>query len=172
MSTVVDMTGTGTDPRAAAFGFAQRRTWVFFAWWYPSIIGTSGAVYAGLSFLVGQDPGTGLFQTGLGAALAAVGWVITIGPRFTRKRPKPASDIPRIEQSIRITPGVICALLIVSVLGVAALALFTPKGASAEFIPVLGLLLALSVSISAGLAYTHYLLVESAGLYARWLARR
>ncbi|WP_087874406.1 hypothetical protein [Arthrobacter globiformis] len=166
------MTGTATDPRAAAFGFAQRKAWVFSAWWYGAIFSFSGVVHCVLAGILGQSAELGIFLAILGTVLAAVGWVLTMWPRFTRKLPKPASDIPRVEQGIRIAPGMIRTLLIASGLGIGALVLFTPKGASPEMLPILGILVAVPLGVAAGLAYTGWLMRNSAELYARWLERR
>lgn len=166
------MTGTATDPRATAFGFAQRRSWVFSAWWYPGVLAISGAVHAVLALVLGQSPELGLFMAILGAVFASLGWVFTVWPRFTRKAPKPASDVPRVEQGIRITPGMIRTVLIASALGIAALVLFTPKGGWPETLPILGMLMTLPLGVAAGLAYTRRLMTNSAELYARWLERR
>jgi hypothetical protein len=89
-----DATAVATDPRAEAFSYAQRRTWVFFAWWYGMVIAIPGAVDAALSGLLGQETDRGIFMMILGAAISVVGWLVTLGVRFSRKPPKPASDIP------------------------------------------------------------------------------
>lgn len=168
------MTGpaTGAVPDATAIGFAQRRAWVFSAWWYPAVLAASGAVYAGLALALGQSPETGIVLAILGTVLAALGWAVTAWPRFTRRPPGPAADIPRAEQGIRITPLMIRTILIAGGLAVAALVLFTPRGGPPETLPFLGMLIALPLGTSAGLAYTRRLMLDSAGLYARWLALR
>lgn len=168
------MTGTDTAlvPGGAAFGFAQRRSWVFSAWWYPAVLGISGMVQAGLALTLGASAETGIVLAIVGAACSALGWALTARPRFTSKPPRPASDIPRVEQGIRVTPIMIRTILIVSVLGVAALVLFTPKGGSPETLPLLGMLLVWPLGLAAGLAYTRSLMVNSADLYARWLERQ
>ena len=168
------MTGpdTGVVLREEAFGFAQRRSWVFSAWWYPAVLAVSGAVQAGLALALGQSPETGIVVAILGAVLAALAWAFTAWPRFTRKRPKSASDIPRVEQGIRITPIVIRTILLASGLGIAALVLFTPQGGSPEMLPLLGMLVIWPLGLAAGLAYTRRIMMNSGGLYAQWLERR
>ncbi|MBP1135437.1 hypothetical protein JOE31_001669 [Arthrobacter sp. PvP023] len=166
------MTDTAKDPRATAFGFAQRRVWVFSAWWYPVVLAISGAVHAGVAAVLGQSLELGTVMVILGAVFASLGWVSTAWPRFTRKAPKPASDIPRVEQGIRITPGMIRTFLIATALGIAALVLFTPEGGWPETLPILGMLMTLPLGVAAGLAYTRRLMTNSAELYARWLERR
>lgn len=108
----------------------------------------------------------------LGVVGSAVGWAFTAWPRFTRKPPKPASDIPRVEQGIRITPGMIRTILIATAVGVGALMLFTPQGGSPEMLPLLGMLVIWPLGLAAGLAYTRRLMLNSTDLYARWLERR
>ena len=92
-----DITGTdtGVDSEGTAFGLAQRRSWVFSAWWYPAVLSVSGAVQAGLALAVGQSAQAGIVLASLGAVSAALGWALTAGQRFTRRPPKPGSDIPR-----------------------------------------------------------------------------
>ena len=168
------MTGTDTVlvPDGAAFGYAQRRSWVFSAWWYPAVLGASGMAQAGLAVALGASAETGIVLAILGAACSALGWAVTARPRFTTKPPRPASHVPRVEQGIRVTPIMIRTILIVSVLGVAALVLFTPKGGSPETLPLLGMLMVWPLGLAAGLAYTRSLMVNCAELYARWLERR
>ena len=163
---------TGVVPDGMAFGFAQRKSWVFFAWWYPAVLAVSGAVQAGLALAAGQSTETGIVLAILGAVCAALGWALTARQRFTRKPPKPVSDIPRVEQGIRITPIMIGTIVIVGVLAVGALVLFTPTGGSPETVPLLGMLLTWPLGLAAGLAYTRRLMLDRAGLYAQWLERR
>ena len=167
---------TGVDPSVmtpeAGYGFAQRKAWVFSAWWYPGVLALSGAVYGVFALLLGQSPETGVVMAILGTALSALGWALTIAPRFTRKRPRPASDIPRVEQGIRTTPITIRTLLIAGALAVAALMLFTPGGASVDVLPLFGLLVTLILGMCAGLAHIRRLMMNSAELYATWLKRR
>lgn len=158
--------------RARAFGFAQRRAWVFWAWWYGATMAIAGAVMAGLARLVGHSAELGITLLLLGGVLAAAGWLLTVGWRFTRKIPKPATDIPRVEQSIRITPGIVWCVGIGAVLIVIALVVLTPAGGSTQALPLLGVLLAFLWSTAAGFAYTGWVMKNSAHLYARWLARR
>lgn len=159
------------DPKGPAFGFSQRRSWVFYAWWYPAVLGLSGAVHAGLALLTQGDPELGVVLLIIGAVLAALGWAATAAPRFTRKLPRPAADIPRVEQGIRITPGIIWTVLGGTAVILLLLVLFTPKGASPETIPLLGLLAAFAGGIAIGLAYTRWLMKNSEDLYGRWLQR-
>lgn len=168
------MTGmaSGVIPQEMAFGFAQRRSWVFSAWWYPAVLAISGLAYVGLSLMLGQDMETGIVLLILGAVMSGLGWAMTAWPRFTRKPPKPASDVARVEQGIRSTPIMIRTVLVAAALIVGALVLFTPQGAAPGTLPLLGMLITWPVGICAGFAYTRRLMVNSGELYARWLGRR
>lgn len=161
-----------TDPRAPALGYAQRRTWVFFAWWYGAVIAIPGATDAVLSGLLGQDPERGIVTMALGAAISALGWLVTLGVRFTRKPPKPASDIPRVEQAIRINPRVVKFAVIGSFVIAAGLLLLAPSSRSPETIPIIGVIAAAQLAIAGGVAYSGWLLKNSGELYSRWLERR
>jgi hypothetical protein len=163
---------TATDPRAPAFGFAQRRSWVFWAWWYPAVLAMAGAVHAGLATVLGQSAEIGIVMAILGGVFAALGWSFTTWPRFTRKLPKPASDIARVEQGIRITPGIIRTVLIAGALGIGALVLLAPLGGSLEAVPLFGMLAAVLLGLAAGLAHTGWLMKNSTELYSRWVNRR
>lgn len=159
------------DPRGPALGFSQRRSWVFYAWWYPAVLGLSGAVHAGLALLNQTDPELGVVLLIIGTALSVLGWAVTAAARFTRKLPRPATDIPRVEQGIRITPGIIWTVLGGTALILLLLVLFTPQGGSPESIPLLGLLAAFGGGIASGFAYVRWLMKNSEDLYGRWLER-
>jgi hypothetical protein len=170
--TLGDATVVAMDPRAHAFGYAQRRVWIFFAWWYGAVIAIVGAVYAALCAILAQDPETGTGMFILGAGLSALGWLVTLGVRFSKKIPKPASDIPRVEQSIRINPKVIKFSVAGAIVVAASSILLTPNGRSPEVLPIVGLIAAAQLSVAGGVAYSGLLLKNSGELYARWLERR
>ncbi|MDQ0664284.1 hypothetical protein QFZ35_002782 [Arthrobacter ulcerisalmonis] len=170
--TLGDATAVAIDPRALAFGYAQRRSWVFFAWWYGAVIALPGAVDAGLSGLLGQEPDRGIFMMILGTAISVVGWLVTLGVRFSRKPPKPASDIPRVEQAIRINPHVIKFSVIGAAVIAASLVLLTPNGRSPELLPIIGLIAAAQLAITGGIGYSGWLMKNSGELYAQRLERR
>jgi hypothetical protein len=85
-----------------ALAYAQRRVWVFGSWWYGAMIAASGAVHALAAVLMGSDAEIGAVLAPLGVALAGLGWIVSAPKRFTRKPPKPAMDVNRAEQAIRI----------------------------------------------------------------------
>ena len=159
------------DEKALAYGYAQRRSWVFWAWWYGAVLAATGAVDAVLLAIFGQDPERGVTMVIIGAATSVLGWLVTLGLRFSRKQPKPASDLPRLEQGMRVNPGVVRFLVVAAVLIPVALMLFTPTGASPEAGPVVGLVGASILGLTAGMARSGWLMRNSGRLYQDWLAR-
>jgi hypothetical protein len=108
-----------TPPEVAvAVAIAQRRAAVFAWWWFPMLLGIMGAVYAITATVVDQtaevETGTGMVVLGL--VLSGFGWLVTAGLRFSKKRPKPAGYIPRVEQAIRTNPPVIICCFIMAAL--------------------------------------------------------
>ncbi len=170
------MTGPAPSPTAVsaphALGYAHRRARVFMFWWMGLVFAIPGAAYAVALAATGQSPEDGLALTGLGLGLSGVGWLAAIGPRFTRTDPKPADDLARTEQNIRINPGVAIGLVAVMLLIVIALMLATPRGTSPEALPVLAALAAFPLPVAAALLYSRHLHVNRERLYAAWLARR
>ncbi|WP_045730423.1 hypothetical protein [Pseudarthrobacter chlorophenolicus] len=170
--TLGDATAMAADERALELGHAQRRSWIFWAWFYGAALAITGAVDAMLSGLVGQDTSRGRETIFLGAPISAAGWLLTIGVRFSTKLPKPAKDLPRLEQGIRLTPGLVKVLVIAAVLIAAAMIFLTPRGTSLETLPYTGLLATAILSVAAGLARSGWLFRNSRQLYLRWLERR
>jgi len=155
-----------------ALGYAHRRARVFMFWWMGILFAIPGAAYAAALAATGQSPGDGLALAGLGLGLSGVGWLAAIRPRFTRTDPKPADDLARTEQDIRINPGVAIGLAAVMLLIVVALMVATPRGTSPEALPVLAVLAAFPMPIAAALLYSTHLHRYRERLYATWLARR
>ena len=155
-----------------ALGHAHRRNRVFLFWWMGMVFAIPGLAYATAEAATGQFPETGLLTAALGLVLSGVGWLVGIGPRFTRKPPRPARDFARTHQGIRIAPGVAATVPIVMLAIVVALMTLTPKGTSPEVLPLMSFLAVFPVPISAGLLYSRrHLLARREELYARWLAR-
>lgn len=170
--TLGDATAVAADARALELGYAQRRSWIFWAWWYGVALAITGAADAILSGLVGPDTSRGVEMILLGAPLSVLGWLLTIGVRFSKKLPKPAKDVPRVERGIRINPGVVNSLVIATVLIAAAMVFLTPRGTSPETLPYTGLVSAAILSLAAGMAGSGRLFRNSSQLYRRWLERR
>ena len=155
-----------------ALAYAQRRSWVMWSWLYGAILAASGAVYAFVSTATGEDPETGIVMAVLGLALATLGWLVSAPKRFSRKLPKPAMDVPRAEQGIRINKGVVVFSNILMAILILAAAFGTPKGLSPESLPVLAMLSVLAPLIGVGMARTKKLLVERGPRYDLWLQNR
>jgi hypothetical protein len=155
-----------------ALGYAQRRSWVMWSWMYGAMLAAAGTAYALASVATGEDPETGVFMTLFGLAAAALGWLVSAPKRFTRNLPKPAMDVPRAEQAIRINKGVVIGSNILMALIVFALAFLTPRGTAPEAIPVLAVLSAWAPLFGVGLLRTTKLLAERGLRYARWLESR
>lgn len=170
------MTGPATSGTAVsaphALGYAHRRARVFMFWWMGMVFAIPGAAYAAGLAATGQSPGAGLALACLGLGLSGVGWLAAIGPRFTRADPKPADDLARTEQNIRINPGVAIGSVAIMLLIVVALLLGTPKGTSPEALPVLAALAVFPMPIAAALLYSTHLHRNRDRLYADWLGRR
>lgn len=170
--TLGDATAVAAEERALELGYAQRRSWIFWAWWYGVALAITGAGDAIFSGLVGQDTSRGVGMVLLGAPISALGWLLTLGARFSKKLPKPAKDVPRVEQGIRINPGVVKFLVIATVMVAAAMVVLTPRGTSPATLPYTGLVAAAILSLAAGMARSGWLFRNSSQLYRRWLERR
>ena len=156
-----------------ALGHAHRRNRVFCFWWIGMVFAIPGLAYAMAAAATGQSPETGLMTAALGLVLSGVGWLLTIGPRFTRKPPRPATDFARTDREIRIAPELPPEPRLRCWRFVVALVTLTPKGTSPEVLPILSALAVFPVPISAALLYSRrHLLARREELYARWLARR
>jgi hypothetical protein len=155
-----------------ALAYAQRRSWVMWSWMYGGITAAAGGVYALVALAAGTNPETGVGMLLLGLALAALGWLTSAPKRFSRKDPKPAMDIARAEQAIRINKGVALgsnALMAAIVLG---LALATPRGLTPDTLPVLAMLSVWAPLTGAGILRTRRLLMERGARYERWIQSR
>lgn len=108
-----------TPPEVAlAVAVVQRRAVVFGWWYFPMLLAICGAVYAITALAVGQaaEIETGMGMTVLGLIMSGLGWLISAGLRFSKKPPKPAGYIPRVEQAIRSNPPVIIFCFIMAAL--------------------------------------------------------
>ena len=156
-----------------ALGHAHRRNRVFCFWWIGMAFAIPGLAYAMAAAATGQSPETGLMTAALGLVLSGVGWLLAIGPRFTRKPPRPATDFARTDWEIGIAPGVAVGAPITMLAILVALVTLTPKGTSPDVLPILSALAVFPVPISAALLYSRrHLLARREELYALWLARR
>lgn len=155
-----------------ALAHAQRRTWVMASWMYGAIIAASGAAYVLASAVAGHDPETGMGMAILGAAMAAVGWLASAPKRFTRKIPKPAMDVARAEQAIRINKGVVVVSNIVMAGGILAAAVFAPRGTAPDVVPILAALAVWAPLLGFLILRTTRFLIERGPRYELWLQDR
>ncbi|WP_426990103.1 hypothetical protein [Pseudarthrobacter sp. Y6] len=169
---MMDLKSDGTaQSREYASGHAHRRARVFWFWWMGMVFALPGAAQAAVLAATGQSPENGLVLAGLGLALSAGGWLVSLGPRFTRKAPVPAEDVARAEQYIRIVPGVAIAIVAVMLAIVVAMMLFAPKGMSPDVLPIMGFLAVFPVPIAAGMLYSRHVHRHRDRMYAKWLGR-
>lgn len=155
-----------------ALGYAHRRARVFWFWWMGMVFALPGAAQAAVLAGTGQSPENGLVLAGLGLGITGAGWLSAAGPRFTRSDPRPAGDVNRTEQYIRIVPGTAIGMVAAMLAIVSALMLATPGGTSPEVLPTLAFLVVFPVPIAVGMTYSRYLHRERERLYADWLQRR
>jgi hypothetical protein len=169
---MMDLTAPSTaDPRRYALGYAHRRARVFWFWWMGMVFALPGIAQAAALAATGQNPENGLVLAGLGLGISGAGWLIAIGPRFTRKSPQPADDVARAEQYIRIVPGVAVASVLAMFVIVAVLMFATPRGTSPEVLPVLAFLASFPIPVVVGMLYSRYLHRHRERLYSAWLGR-
>ena len=156
----------------SAVGYYRRRGWqVVFT--LPGLaIAGAGATWALVSAALQENIESGLIMTGLGLAMAAIGWLATAPTRFTRKPPTPIRWTEEMDKAAWGWPlalGIVTALVIA---GGAALVLFAPLGREPGRIALVASLAAYPASIWGGLSYISYLRRHRNDLYARWLAKR
>ena len=168
----MDMTASSmASSTQHALGHAHRRARVFWFWWMGMVFAVPGAAQAAVLAATGQSPESGLVLAGLGLFLSGVGWLACIGPRFTSKAPRPADDVARAEQEIRIAPGVAIGSVAAMLAIVVALMIFTPRGTSPGVLPILAFLAAFPLPVAAGMLYSRHLHRDRDRLYADWLGR-
>lgn len=160
------------DSNNHALGYAHRRARVFWFWWMGMVFAIPGVAQTAALAATGQSPENGLVLTGLGLVIAGAGWLLAIGPRFTRTPPQPADDVARAEQYIRIVPGAAVTSVVATLVIVATLMLATPRGTSPAVLPILAFLASFPLPVVAGMLYSRYLHRDRDRLYAAWLGRR
>jgi hypothetical protein len=152
-----------------ALAYAQRRVWVFGSWWYGAMLAASGAVHALAAVLTGSDPEMGTVMALLGLGLASLGWILSAPKRFTRKLPKPAMDVNRAEQAIRINRGVVIVSNVVMIAVIVALAWIMKPDRAPEGVPVLAMLGVWAPMFGVLTLRARTLLVERQPRYLTWL---
>ncbi len=168
-----NMAATNTEgfPQMA-LGYAHRRARVFWFWWMGMVFAVPGTVQAAVLAGTGQNPEDGLVLAFLGLAISGAGWLMAVGPRFTRSEPRPANDVNRAEQYIRIVPGTVIGMVAAMLVLVAAVMLAAPRGTSPDVLPILAFLAAFPLPVGAGMLYSRHLHRHRDRLYKGWLSRR
>jgi predicted permease len=160
------------DAPEFALGYAHRRARVFWFWWMGIIFAVPGVAQAAALAATGQDPENGLILVAFGLATSGIGWLLAVGPRFTRKPPRPADDVARTEQYIRVVPSSAVTMVVIMLVVVAALSFLTPKGTSPEALPISAVLAVFPLPIAAGMLYSRHLHRNRDRLYTAWLRLR
>jgi hypothetical protein len=170
---MMDLTAASTAgfPQLA-LGYAHRRARVFWFWWMGMVFAVPGLAQAAVLAATGQNPENGLILVAIGLALSGIGWLAAARSRFTRRDPRPADDVNRTEQYIRIVPNSAIAMVVIMLAFVAALSFLAPKGLSPEALPVSAFLAAFPLPVAAGMLYSRQLHRERERLYTSWLERR
>ena len=160
------------DAPQLALGHAHRRARVFWFWWMGMVFAVPGAVQAIVWAGTGQNPENGLVLAFLGVGISGAGWLMAVGPRFTRSAPRPANDANRAVQYIRIVPGTVIGMVVAMLVLVSLLLVATPRGTSPDVLPILAFLAAFPLPIGTGMLYSRHLHQHRDRLYAAWLRRR
>ena len=155
-----------------ALGYAHRRARVFWFWWMGMIFALPGLAQAGVLAATGQSPENGLVLAVLGLVISGAGWLMAVGPRFTRTDPRPADDVNRAEQYVRIAPGTAVGMIAAMLAIVVAIMIAAPRGTSPEVLPILAFLVAFPLPVAAGMLYSAHLHRHRERFYAGWLERR
>ncbi|WP_309109108.1 hypothetical protein [Arthrobacter sp.] len=155
-----------------ALAYAQRRSWVMWSWLYGALIAAAGAAYVLASLMTGNHPETGVIMFFLGAALAALGWLVSAPKRFTGKLPKPVKDVWRAEQAIRSNKYMVTFTNIAMAVILLAVTFLTPRGTASDIVPITAMMSVWAPLIGVGILRTTKLLVNRNTLYDHWLQRR
>lgn len=162
-----------TVPRDITLGFAQRKSNLFFAWFAPLALAVAGVLYALPAMAMGdtQDVETGFVAALIGLILSGLGWLVSAPKRFSKKKLKPATDIPRVDQAIRIHPGTRIANFIILGLIVIGLCL-SPNGITQDMISIGGLIIGIYAMIMLGMECSYRWLKNSGHYYEAWINKR
>lgn len=159
-------------PDNYALAYAQRRSWVLGSWSYGAILAAGGTAYVIASALTGNDPAIGVGTAVLGGAVALLGWLASAPKRFSRRVPKPAMDVWRAEQAIRINKPAVIAANILMPLILLAMTFLAPRGMAPDVIPITAMLAVWPPLVGALMLRVSKLLVERGEIYDRWLQGR
>jgi sulfite exporter TauE/SafE len=139
---------------------------------YGAIMAAAGGAYSLTALAAGVEPGTGVTMIFLGLVLAALGWLVSAPKRFTREIPKPATDIARAEQAIRINKTIVVVSNAVMAAALLGLGFGTPRGLAPDTAPILAMMAVWAPLAGVGMLRTRRLLMERGPRYERWLQGR
>lgn len=155
---------------ALALGYGKRRIIMVGALLGGLCVTAAGLGWAVSSALLGMGAESGLVMIAVGAALVFLGWLATVGIRFTRKLPKPILDAKNMESNLRI--NVIAMWIVAGLVWAACLALFlfSPRGREPDAASLLPSFMAFPACLVAGVLYLQSIMRRRNDLYARWLS--
>lgn len=157
------------EQHAVAFG--HRRSLLV-----AGILGGLTISGAGIGWMLGaaavaEPMGSGLIMTGVGLVLAGIGWLATVGVRFTRKLPKPVTNRQTIARSTRngVAGGWVTFILVLA--GVLAVFLFAPRGKEPDVLALLPMVMAIPTVMLIGFYRISHIMRNRNELYTLWLAK-
>ncbi|WP_147441022.1 hypothetical protein [Mycetocola zhadangensis] len=156
----------------SAVGYLKRRSFLVVFTLPGLVIAGAGATWVLISAALRENIESGLIMTGMGLAMAAIGWLATLPMRFSRKPPTPirwTEEMERWAWGWPLALGIVTALVIA---GGAALVLFAPLGREPGRIALVASIAAYPASMWVGLLYIKHLRLRRNENYARWLAKR
>lgn len=164
--------GGGQDQfQRLALGYARRRSHLVAALLGGLCVMGSGLAWALTALALGLEPGSGLVMLGVGAGMAALGWLATAGLRFTRSAPKPLDNAKDMESNTRINVISLWIVLALIAAGCLALFLFSPRGREADAMVLLPSFIAFPAVLLAGTVHIRSMVLRREALFAAWLAR-
>ncbi len=162
----------GDDFDELALGFGQRRVLLLAATLGGFTIAGAGLGWMLGAALVDQPVNSGLIMIGVGLVLAGVGWLVTVGLRFTRKLPEPLRNGHKSAPSTRnsVAGGWVTLGLVLA--GVLAILLFAPRGREPDVVALLPMIVAIPVVLLLGFHRIRHIMANRNELYTNWLAKR
>lgn len=155
-----------------ALGHARRRILLVAALLGGLCVAGSGAAWAVTSLLMGGSAESGLVMLGVGAVLAGVGWLATMGLRFTRKDPKPMDNAKDMESNASINVIAMWTLLGLVWAACLALLLFSPRGREPDAAVLLPSFMAFPAVLLAGVLHIRGTVRRREEIFTAWLGQR
>ena len=154
-----------------ALGYGRRRIILEGAMLGGLCIAGSGLAWAVSALLLGMSAESGVHMLGLGAVLSGLGWLVTLGGRFTRKVPKPLPDAKDVELNLRLNVMAMWTVLGLVWAACLALWLFAPLGREPDAAVLLPSFMAFPTCLVASVLYMRPIMRRRTTLYTRWLAK-